>query len=314
MLHKPVFVGGFRSGTTLLINLLGMCPGVAPWFETKELTELLRLGRVLQDPAQLPFEADYIVPAEPRGFEVANVTARAEIHIRATAARLKGDEASGKASHERYPIGSDCVSYSLDMALGALHTWTRAMAAAEQQSRDKLRDTWHPATKAFIKTLAEQHCRGYGEDAWINKTPELPRFAPELNQLLGPCRIVYMVRNGLEVVASARSLGWGEMEKLAYNWKGLLERTREVMQQNPEDYLEIRYEELLVNPQRVLNEVLTFCGLPACGENIVLQFQREYGAEAFRMQRSQAEAFTEQERQVFAKVAGDMQRSLGYTL
>lgn len=314
MLQKPVFIGGFRSGTTLLINLLGLCPGVAPWFETKELTELLRLGRVLQQPGQATFEADYVVPAEPGGFEVGNVAARAEIHIRATAARLSGEHASGKASHERYPIGHDCVGYSLNEALAALETWKTAMAAAEQQSPHELLHTWHAATRNFLTTLAAAHCRGYGADDWINKTPEVPRFAPELKQLLGPCRVIYMVRNGLEVVASARKLGWGEMEKLAYNWKGLLERTREAMQDAPADYLEIRYENLLRQPQAVLDEVLTFCGLPACGSAIVRQFTAEFGEQAFRMQRSQAEMCTEQERQQFAKVAGDMQRELGYSL
>src|SRR5690606_10056310 len=143
-----------------------------------------------------------------------------------------------------------------------------------------------------------------GSDDWINKTPEISRFAPELHQLLGPCRIIYLVRNGLEVVASARKLGWGEIEKMAFNWQGLLERTREGMRQTPADYLEIRYENLLANPQAELDAVLTFCGLPACGAAIVQRFTQEFGAGAFQLQRSQAEACTTQEREIFARVAG----------
>lgn len=314
MLQKPVFVGGFRSGTTLLINLLGLCPGVAPWFETKELTELLRLGRVLRQPDQEGFENAYCVPATPAGFSVANVAARAEILFRGTAARVSGEEGSGKASHERYPIGHDCVAYPLPVALDALQRWTSAMSAAEAVSRQALLEAWYPATRQLIDTLAQAHCQGHGAFNWINKTPELPRFAPELRALLGPCRIVYMVRNGLEVAASARKLGWGEMEKMAFNWKELLERTRTAMRDFPGDYLEIRYESLLENPQAVLDQVLAFCGLPACGAAILQQFTAEFGAQAFQLQRSQAAACTSEEREAFARVAGDMQLALGYAL
>ena len=58
--QAPIFIGNFRSGTTLLANLLGFHKDLSPWFETKGLCELLRWQRVLKDPKTIPFESSLI--------------------------------------------------------------------------------------------------------------------------------------------------------------------------------------------------------------------------------------------------------------
>lgn len=307
MYDRPVFIGGFRSGTTLLINLLGMHADVAPWFETKDLCEALRWLRVLRDPDQAVFEAGYVVPRHLTGFDVEAVHARMLEEMEATFDRIEGAAVSGKAGHERYPLGHDCLGYTREEGRGALARWREEANAGGNPVAAAA------ATRRLIEALGEAHRRGLERARWINKTPEISRFAPELRAVLGGCRVIYLVRNGLDVVSSAAALGWGEVEQLAYNWKGLLERTRAVMAPYPGDYLELRYEDLLAAPATVLDRALDFCGLSCRGEDIVAEFSRRFGAAAFDRSRiGGGSRLSLEQRAAFERIAGDLQAALGY--
>ncbi|HWK53269.1 MAG TPA: sulfotransferase [Hyphomicrobiales bacterium] len=304
MLDLPCFIGGFRSGTTLLINLLGMHPALVPWFETKELCELLRWLRVREQPGEAAFETAYVSPPEPAGFTLEAVHGRMLAQMRGTAARQSGAIASGKASHERYPLGNDWVRYSLNEAETLLNAWRDACADAS---------AIEPASAALIQALGRAQCAGAPSSYWVNKTPEISRFAPQLRRLLGPCRVLYMVRNGLEVVASASRLGWGQTEQLAYNWKALLELTRTGTAEQAAHYLELRYETLLAAPAATLDQVFAFLGVESRGEAIVADFQARYGAGAFAHPGGGGKvALPAAEHARFMAVAGDLQQALGY--
>lgn len=299
----PVFIGGFRSGTTLLINLLGLHPQITPWFETKELCEALRWQRVLQQADQAAFEADYCA-SEPPGFTLSAVHQRMLYQMRTTHARLAGAGTSGKASHERYPLGNDYVCYTQQEAEAALTVWHDANAATGSIA----------ATGNLIRTLGARQQALHGGGPWINKTPEISRFAPELRLALsGRCRVIYVVRDGIDVVASGLRLGWGSVEALAFNWKGLLERTRKAMHGHERDYLELRYEQLLLEPAATLDRVLQFCDREQLGAGLVQAFSVRQGGAAFDASRMQGSSCLDSAQlRVFAAVAGDMQAALGY--
>jgi hypothetical protein len=302
----PVFIGGFRSGTTLLINLLGLHPQITPWFETREVCEAVRWQHVLAQPAQASFESAYCAPSEPGGFSPAAVYQRMLQQARDTNARTSGGP-SGKAAHERYPVGDDYVRYTLDDAESLLKAWYTTCSAQPDAGRVAA------ANGTLIRALGAMQQRLHGGGPWINKTPEITRFAGELRAALGTCRMIYMVRDGIQVVASGYRLGWGSIEALAFNWKGLLERTRAAMQECPQDYLELRYEELVREPVATLDRVLRFCGRDATGSAIVTQFSADAGKGAFDVSRLQGnDSLDAGQLRIFAAVAGDMQAALGY--
>ena len=303
----PTFIGGFRSGTTLLVNLLGMHPALVPWFETKELCELLRWLRVLAEPSEAAFEANYITPNEPAGFDLDAAYARMLAQMRATEARQSGATQSGKAGHERYPLGNDHVRYPLVEGEALLHAWY------ERCKADHSLPTVRVASADLLRALGAAQCATTPSPYWINKTPEISRFAAELRELLGPCRVIYMVRNGFEVVASASNLGWGKTEDLAFNWKGLLERTRNAMKGEEDRYLELRYEGLLQAPVETLNQVFAFLGVEPKGEEIVAEFTSRFGSDAFSRPAAAPPArLPAEEHARFMAVAGDLQIALGY--
>lgn len=304
----PVFIGGFRSGTTLLANLLGLHPELAAWFETKELCEALRWQRVTAAPDQAMLEQTYCRPAEPAGFTLDAVAARMMAQMRDTHARIDGRLHSGKAAHERYPLGNDCVAYPEANSLAALAGWRAALADTTGDAVQLA-----AANGRLITTLGEQQRRLLSKPFWVNKTPEISRFASQLRAALGPCRIIYLVRDGRAVVASGKGLQWGDAATLAWHWKGLLESTRAAMATEPAHYLELRYEQLVLDPIAVLDRVLVFCGLAPRGTALVQQFRAGFGDTAFDTTRlASAAALSAEDAQVFEAVAGSLQAALGY--
>jgi hypothetical protein len=261
--------------------------------------------RVLGEPTAAEFEQHYCVPPSPAGFTLPAVAERMRLQMQSTDARQQLKEASGKAAYEKYPIGNDCVRYSLAEAVSALQHWQHSV----EQNNDAIAD----ATGSLIKELGKLHCARYGAANWINKTPEISRFGQELRSALGTCRIIYVVRDGMQVAASGQKLGWGNIETLAFNWKGLLEQTRAAMREFPADYLEIRYETLIREPVPTLNKVLEFCNQEPTGDAIISEFQQRFGATAFAVKKlTEGPGLNPAERETFLKVAGDLQQALGY--
>jgi hypothetical protein len=269
----PVFIGGFRSGTTLLVNLLGLHPELSAWFETKGLCEALRLLRVLRSPASEEQESGLVRPASITGFSVDAVARRMLSDFRETAARQSGHHPSGKAPGERYPLGHDLVHYSLKEAEAAVETWRAALSVRA--------DTMPPfsATGCLIRELGKRHRTQEGKPIWINKTPEIIRFMPELRMCLGPCRFIMVIRDGRGVVRSAARLGWAEAAEIGIWWKAMIEEARSGASADPDNYLEVRYEDLMSRPTQQLDEIHRFLGVESRGGDSFVRYLRELNIE-----------------------------------
>lgn len=265
------FLGGFRSGTTLLINLLGMHPLITPWYETKFLPEVLRWLYVIQNPGERDREMSHCSPREPAGFGLAAVAERMRRQMVLDEERLRGRSPSGKRAYERYPLGADRIHYSLATALQALDTWRWALDDTPDQA------ILDAATRQLVRTLGERQLALEPGQVLINKTPELPRFGRELRTCLGACKIILLIRDGREVVRSATVLGWAEPSRLAYYWRNLILESREAKAGAPDDYLELRYEDLVTAPIQTLDVVCRFLGFPPQGEMMVSEYQRLSG-------------------------------------
>jgi hypothetical protein len=301
----PVFIGGFRSGSTLLINLLGLHPEVEAWFETKAFCEALRWQRVLRLPDQREFEAALLGLPARQAFVADAVAARMAADFRRTAARQLGEVASGKASYERYPLGFDRTHYALEDAEFALAQWletTRAASRAEVVAR---------ATGRLITTLGAR--ASLRRPHWINKTPEITRFGDELDEALGPTRRVLLIRHGHQVAASARHLGWASTRELARWWRGLIVLSRATAGAVPERYLELRYEDLVRDPAATLDRLLAFTGLAGEGHALVEAYCDAVGAGSFdRIREARGWQLPPDEQAIFDAVAGDLLADLGY--
>lgn len=271
----PTFIGNFRSGTTLLINILGLHEAITPWFETKALCEALRFLRITKHPECSCFEASLAQPPLGESFDIETVTARMLADIKATASRVKGDHPSGKNSDERYPIGNDCIMYPIEVAEHEINQWRKKIIRGKVGV-----DSIAEATGMLIQNLGALQVEYYGKPMWINKTPEIPRFGAELRQCMGGCRVIMLIRDGRDVIHSASRLGWGDKARIATWWKGMIEETRSAFVGHESDYLEIRYEDLIQDTAEQVNHILRFMGLPTIGVKLVKAYCEKLGVDA----------------------------------
>jgi len=89
----PIFIGGPRSGSTMLVNLLGLHPQIAPLFETKCICEPLRWLRILKDPSTRAIEEKILqlqFPSALQGFTIEGVAARMQADMQDSIQRMKG--------------------------------------------------------------------------------------------------------------------------------------------------------------------------------------------------------------------------------
>lgn len=260
---EPVFIGNFRSGTTLLVNLLGLHPELQAWFETKALCEPLRWLRVLRLPDQMMVESELVKPRDIPGFDPEAVGRRMIRDFRETADRIHGIIPSGKAPGERYPLGHDVARYRVEEAEAEVQRWVDRVEANPSYK------TIACVTGELMARLGDLQIARSGKARWINKTPEIIRFGVELRDCLGPCRVIMMIRDGRQVVRSAEKLGWARATELAVWWKAMILEARAGAGQDSLRYLELRYESLVDNPAYELDRVLEFLGVEKCGERLV---------------------------------------------
>ncbi|MBI2997210.1 MAG: sulfotransferase [Deltaproteobacteria bacterium] len=105
---------------------------------------------------------------------------------------------------------------------------------------------------------------------FLEKTPEHGMFIPEIKELLPECRIIHILRDGRDVVASilAASRTWGSSwaprnaRGAALMWVERVQTTRDAARKLSErEFCEVTYEELWASTDRVLKRLSEFLGI-----------------------------------------------------
>ena len=110
------------------------------------------------------------------------------------------------------------------------------------------------ALRAFYSLYAE----GRGKSRWGEKTPGYVRRMEPIGELLDEARFVHLIRDGRDVALSRRARGMGAgkpMAKTANLWRKRIEGAREAAGRLPGRYLELRYEDLVADPEPALRRV-----------------------------------------------------------
>lgn len=224
---------------------------------------------------------------------------------------LDGLAADGKASHESYILGSDHILWLEPEALDALAPFIAA-ARSKSGNSDLI-----PLLSSGIQKLFLLHAGREGKNCWINKTPEIIRFQPELRMIFGPLKIIHLIRDGRDVVNSSVKLKWWPLEKGARSWRLLIEDTRAQASLHPEDYLELRYEEFIADHVGTLKRVFDFLDIEGDAEEFVAM-QRRYrlakssGSEPGSRFPDRHAQMPESDKEVFKSIANDLLIELGY--
>ena len=114
--------------------------------------------------------------------------------------------------------------------------------------------------RAFYSLYAESQ----GKPRWGEKTPGYVRNMDSIATVLPEARFVHLIRDGRDVALSRRKRGMGAdkpMAKTATLWRRRIEDARSQARKLDGRYLELRYEDLVADPEPLLRQIGEFIEL-----------------------------------------------------
>jgi hypothetical protein len=123
----------------------------------------------------------------------------------------------------------------------------------------------------LVRAIFEEYAKGRGKHRWGDKTPTHVVDLDLLWNLFPSCRVIHLVRDGRDVALSLLSTEWGpnNLLKIADDWRWKTVLGHKMGAFLGEQYLEVRYEDLVLNPDQVLRQICGFLQEPY-DENMLL--------------------------------------------
>jgi hypothetical protein len=115
--------------------------------------------------------------------------------------------------------------------------------------------------RAVLREMYALYAEGQGKPRWGDKTPAYVRSMPAVAEALPEARFVHIIRDGRDVAASVRGLWFGgdTIADTARWWSGSIAQARR--DAAGVTYLEVRYEDLVREPEPVLRRICDFVDL-----------------------------------------------------
>ena len=155
---------------------------------------------------------------------------------------------------------------------------------------------------------------------WAEKTPAHVLHIELIHEVFPEAQFIHMIRNGYDVVKSLQNMSFAP-RNLRWNtrtWINSVKSGREASKRLPSAlYTEVRYEELLKEPSRVISELCTFLGEPFSESMLCFHRpeQNTWKMEHAPLQEKPINTYREMPfwgRVVFRQLAAPMMRELGY--
>jgi hypothetical protein len=201
---------------------------------------------------------------------------------------------------------------------------------------------------AVLRCFYSLYAERQGKTRWGDKTPIYVKRMRTIGGVLGEARFLHLIRDGRDVALSRRRRGMGEAKPIAdtaERWQRRIEGARRQAKRLRGRYLELRYEDLVADPEPALRRACDLCELefdPAMlahherAEERLAEMAGDLAAEGGRRPRAGEERIashalaqraptTERveawrtempasDREAFEAVAGDLLAELGYDL
>lgn len=281
--NSPIFIGGCgRSGTTLVVDVLGLHPRISPIYETDFV---MPIAVMLAKRTPLP-----------------QVIARVRSLMDQWTAPLP-HRPHNKRAHERYVHGPHHILFDRDFAMEQTEAFITQLEAGAGLM----------ALRGFMDALFDRHSALDNKPRWANKTPAYVHVLPVLHHLYPDMTFVHCVRDGRDVACSVVTRPWGPSTyvEAARWWSGKVMDGLRFAQQHPQRHVTLRYEDLLSNPESELERVLARIGETNVGA--IIDAYRTSG-QTFQGARTGGwkDRFSTSDRTDFARTAGPLLEHLGY--
>jgi hypothetical protein len=133
-------------------------------------------------------------------------------------------------------------------------------------AEDELRDAAGQAHGAaeVLRAFYGLYAAKRGKPRWGDKTPGYVKRMRPIAAALEEARFVHLIRDGRDVALSRRARGMGAgkpMGDVADLWKRRIENARKQAKRLRDRYMELRFEDLVAEPERELRRVCELIGL-----------------------------------------------------
>lgn len=129
--------------------------------------------------------------------------------------------------------------------------------------RERVRGRRPETAGEGIRCFYEMYAEKLGKPRWGDKTPWYLRKMDVIHELLPEARFVHVIRDGRAVALSIKDLWFGPttFEECAEYWVQRIDEARRRAQGLPH-YVEVRYEDLVREPDAQLRRIAEFLELP----------------------------------------------------
>ena len=126
--------------------------------------------------------------------------------------------------------------------------------------------------ETFYKYLLEEYGAVEKATRWGDKTTMNVRYLKELLQIFPKAKIIHIIRNPKDVIASKIRVPWSPNSIIinAFKWKIDVLYGRKFAAEHEKSYIEVRYEDLVSSPELEIKRILSFIDEPF--ENTILDF------------------------------------------
>lgn len=138
--------------------------------------------------------------------------------------------------------------------------------------------------RAFALNYFERFLYRSGKARWADKTPGYVEYCPEILEVFGDARFVFMLRHGMDVAQSMQDRPWfgslqsdlpadplGRLQAAGRVWLRANDSFEAFQAKNPKVCHVVRFEDLTARPEPVMRGVLEFLGEP--WEPAILSYQ-----------------------------------------
>lgn len=203
---------------------------------------------------------------------------------------------------------------------------------AEVVSRRVLQDCHNAGD--FLRIVMEEICASQGALRWAENSPEAMLYLPAIKQLIPEALVIHIIRDGRDVANSlgqllyVRPFPWEKLHSVigcGLYWEWILQHGRRFGQSMSADYMEVRFEELLVRPQETLDQIGRFIDQPLDYEIVQrvaygsvsrpnTSFRSQDKSERFNPVGRWKKSFSAEELATFERLVGGTLQELGYSL
>lgn len=217
----PIVVGVGRSGTTLLRLMLDSHPELAITHETG----FIPLMRTLHSPLHRGFYSRLRTAAQGQGW-------------------------AGSLRREFLSL------------LTSQPNWAD-FHISRQQLRDSLSQLKLFNVADGLRIFFRLYAARFGKPRWGDKTPNYCLHLKTIERILPETRFIHIIRDGRDASLSVRGLHFApgrDIETLASHWVRTINAAR-LQARHSSHYLEVRYEDLVLDTTKVLEKICAFAEL-----------------------------------------------------